>query len=102
MRQTDTDGRSTHSHVVAVVNDALGAGPLLFPNPATDMVTAIGMPVEAADVRVLDHTGRVVFVLRKQEGSDRLSIPVEQLPAGSYLLQVEGAQRVSSRRFVRQ
>lgn len=102
LRQTDTDGRFTHSRTVAVLNDALGAGPLLFPNPATDMVTAIGMPVEAADIRVLDQTGRVVLVLRKEEGSDRLPIIIEQLPAGSYLLQVEGAQRVSTGRFVRQ
>ncbi len=102
LRQTDMDGRYTHSDAVPVLNKAVGAEPLLYPNPAVEAVNVIGLADEAAEVHVLDNIGRVVVLLRKPVGTDRIILPVNMLPAGSYLVTVHGTKSISTARFAKQ
>ena len=76
----------------------------LFPNPATDELNLAFRHKEAseAQVRVFDLTGRVVRNLRYTvtAGENHFRLATHDLPAGSYLLQVQAGTRQFSERFV--
>jgi hypothetical protein len=70
----------------------------VFPNPATDVLTVRGAATAgAALLRVLDITGREVALHRSKPEED-MRMDVSFLPAGAYLLHVEGQGTV---RFIR-
>jgi PKD repeat protein len=77
----------------------------LWPNPVTDdlnvaMTDAIA---GAADVTVLDASGRVVLAERRNLGAGRnqLSLPTSGLSPGLYTLRIGNGQGVMSQRFVK-
>lgn len=86
LRQVDLDGTSTLSDVVTVVS-AEGAGPTVFPNPATDAVH-IALPGGALGrVELLDLQGRIVRTL-DASGDGTTTLPLHGLGAGPYLLRI--------------
>jgi hypothetical protein len=101
LRQTDLDGTWTESDVVVVRFDRLAGTPTLYPNPATDLVHLMGLPTTGAELRVVDMTGRVVSTSIVPADQDRVSLPVAQLPAGTYRVLVTTATEVRSLPFVR-
>jgi len=74
LRQTDVDGRSTESQVVAVYRQlVLDAQWSVYPNPATDHITLVGQTKdEITPLRILDMQGRQV--LYSDGNSSRIGI----------------------------
>lgn len=74
----------------------------LFPNPATDVVTlAFERPV-AADTRihVFNVGGQMLRAATLGAGSDRLQIPLGQLPEGVYMVSVQNSAGTGVRKLV--
>lgn len=64
----------------------------IFPNPANDMVSvewASPLP-EPARLHLFDLRGQLLYQTVLAAGTQQRSLPVGQLPAGLYLLQVQG------------
>jgi len=66
----------------------------LFPNPASDQVN-MEVTTEAsgaASLRVVDLRGRTILQQKMEltAGTQRLAVPVSNLPAGAYLLRIDG------------
>lgn len=101
LRQTDLDGTWTESDVVVVHFDALDGTPVLYPNPATDLVHLVGLPTTGAELRVLDITGRVISTSLVPADQDRVILPVAPLPAGTYRVLVTTDTELYSLPFVR-
>ncbi len=71
---------------------------VLYPNPAREMIRYSGLDFKPEKVRILDATGRLI----KQEDAKKLTgnqVGLQGLPAGIYLLQLEGKEQVISRSF---
>lgn len=84
LKQTDFDGRSTLSGIVAV--EFRSAAPFtVHPNPASDWIRIGSSAAEGGALRVqlLDAAGRTVLDERVPEGG---MLPVGHLPRGAYLL----------------
>ncbi len=97
LKMTDSDGSFVYSPLVAaeIRNGRLFS---VFPNPAGDFIT-VSAPVKDAFVTVMSPDGRRVFKLRLQSGNEK--IPVDQLPAGVYILRIEGEAYSQTTRFVK-
>jgi hypothetical protein len=68
------------------------------PNPAGEYATVSGLPVRA-QLRILDLNGKILQVpLEPKDGA--CVIPVQNISAGVYLLQVEHAGQVHHTRFL--
>ena len=104
----DLEGNSLPSNTVAV-NFRSGDLPIqLYPNPANDVlvVTSDIITDHALEWRILDASGRIASTgnAAALDDAGRLSIPVGDLDAGSYLFElkdVEGGSRGNAR-FVKQ
>jgi hypothetical protein len=98
IKMVDKDGSFAHSNVVLVKIDK--ANPLLvvYPNPVKNQLNAEFTVEKAAKVEftITDITGSVILRSNKQaqKGYNQFSFSVQQLSAGTYLLQavVEGKQ----------
>lgn len=98
---TTEDGKKTAACTVSVVKDgkktpveAALSHLSLFPNPAKSQLSIEGLE-GAAEVQIVNALGRTLFSGIVQPGEP---IDVSALPAGVYLLQVEGA----TMRFVKE
>jgi hypothetical protein len=87
--------------VVVVRFDRITGVPVLYPNPASDLVHLTGLPTTGAELRVVDMTGRVIATSVVPADQDRVSLPVAELPAGTYRVLVTTATEVRSLPFVR-
>jgi parallel beta-helix repeat protein len=110
LQQVDTDGTASYSPVrtVQFAPGTTAGTPAVgvYPNPATSQdltVTLVltTLPAGSYEVRVLDATGRVVRAQSAQGGQEQL-LPVQQLPAGVYLVQVQGQGLNLTQRFSKQ
>lgn len=95
LRQTDFDGTSTLSDVVAV--EMTGAQFIGYPNPTAATVTILDHTgTGALEVKVFDPQGRAVLRIAVTEGP--LEVDLRALPAGLYRLLVrnpKGQQALS-------
>lgn len=97
LRQTDVDGSTSLSNLVAVyVDPASAAGITVFPNPASDHVRLSGLPEGTEVVRVLDASGRVVRSLVPAATAAMEAIDLGGLPAGRYVVSVVAARNVEA------
>ncbi len=75
---------------------------LLYPNPATDKLFVVlkqNIP-EVKDIEILDMTGRVVYITKKQELNETYSIDISDLPKGLYIIRIIGKRKIISGRFM--
>lgn len=79
-------------------NEALQAL-ALYPNPATESINLQLTGIQIREVRISDINGRVLYT--KNTGSEIISIPVEQLRPGVYLVQVHTDAGTAVRRFIK-
>jgi len=71
----------------------------IFPNPYTNGALSIRGELPSFDVvKILDQSGRI---LQSQTGNIRL-LNLEELPAGTYLLQIEADGEIVNRQVVKQ
>ncbi|HRH38814.1 MAG TPA: hypothetical protein PK760_10740, partial [Flavobacteriales bacterium] len=90
LRQTDTDGQWTESHLVVVAMGSTGdhfGKP--YPMPANDKVM-MTMPDNAAVIgaEVIDGTGRLVVSLPVTSAGSLLTLNTEAIPVGTYVLTI--------------
>ena len=78
------------------VKEIGGAGPFVYPNPATD-VLVIGNAI-GSDAEVLNLLGQWVWSGRVN--TDRFAVDVGSWARGAYVLQVQGSRSVQSVKFV--
>ena len=91
LRQTDMDGTTSESQVVAVRFSASKGGSLVaWPNPAESELNLAGFGGTNAEVRLMDAAGRVVLLERTTSDTQRLVLPLYGLARGSYTVQVLG------------
>ncbi|MFT3886219.1 MAG: hypothetical protein QM724_12565 [Flavobacteriales bacterium] len=90
LRQVDRDGSYKFSPVAVTVFGRDMERPVLFPNPASDVLNVgLRVPMDGAYIwQVLDPTGRVVLeqTASLSRGQRTLQFPVDRLGAGSYYL----------------
>lgn len=66
---------------------SVGAGLLLFPNPATDILYVQGLE-SPATCKLFDISGKTVYLQVQKQGS--FTLPIHNLAAGVYILEVGG------------
>ncbi len=89
LRQTDFDGSTSESQVVAVrFVAAKGSSLVAWPNPAADELNLAGFDGAGAEVRLMDTAGRVVLLERITSDTERIVLPLHGLARGSYTVQV--------------
>jgi len=104
LRQVDTDGTISYSPVRSVTLKAGVATFDLVPNPTSDYVTIDLTSLPAGQFRLAFHdvSGRSVGTMSQEvKGGQTLTLNVATLPAGVYIVTVEGAQQVLTRRLVK-
>jgi len=73
---------------------------VVFPNPTANVLHLnIGLPeTTSATARVVDLTGRTVKTLRLNltAGEQQITLPVNGLPVGTYLLRLDAASGYSA------
>jgi photosystem II stability/assembly factor-like uncharacterized protein len=72
----------------------------LQPNPAMEMITLTLEDIAPVAVEITDATGRVVRSL-KHPGALHVDIPVNDLPAGTYVVRLRSDGRTSNRTMLR-
>ncbi|WP_179197556.1 Ig-like domain-containing protein [Hymenobacter crusticola] len=105
LRQVDTDGTITYSPVRSVMLKAGVATFDLSPNPTSDYVTLdlTTLPTEHFHVSCHDVSGRNLGRLEQDiRGGQATTLNVSALPAGIYIVTVQGATQVLTRRLVKQ
>ncbi|TGE25644.1 T9SS type A sorting domain-containing protein [Hymenobacter aquaticus] len=95
LRQVDTDGTVAYSPVATIARTAEQGQPIklaLAPNPASDYTTLyFSAPVAGKlQVSLTDLTGRVLLRQTLTESADATVQLPASLPAGTYLVRVEG------------
>lgn len=86
--------------LVTEIAEADAAAFDLYPNPTEGAVTLTLEGAGPADVEVLDAVGRLVWTGRTSGGGS-FPLPVDGLPAGSYVVRVRSGSTVTSRTLVR-
>ena len=76
----------------------------VYPNPFSGTLTidATGVSSSRTDATIMDINGRVVLQRQVELAAGRISIPVADLPAGSYVLRLANDSGVSTVRLVRE
>ncbi len=92
LRQLDRDGRVAYSPVVAVAATAELAVLAAYPNPAARLVRLSGPLAagRAAQVRLLDATGRCQLRTNGPAGQAAFDLPLAGVPAGLYVVEWDG------------
>lgn len=92
IKMVDKDGKFSYSSTKKLL--AYGRDKVeVYPNPVNGSLFHIQLPVvnnETLQVKLTDVSGRTVHLSSNQAQQQRLSINVQQLPAGTYYLTVEG------------
>ena len=97
LKQIDNDGRLKISDVVLLKGAQLNAFALsnIYPNPAKETVNLIltAPSVDKADITLTDLAGKPVLVQAVQiaTGANNISLSINKLPAGNYLIKIAGA-----------
>jgi PKD repeat protein len=77
----------------------------LFPNPANNVVNLAISSEEAINgtVSILDVTGKVAYMnnLNVAAGQEQISLPIEQLPSGIYLVRVISETTQQTMKFIK-
>lgn len=70
---------------------------LVYPNPANNTVTVSSKSDKVFSVQILDLTGRLLIQQSSQQ--ERLSIPIENLPNGLYLLKISSGNEMLTKKL---
>ncbi len=71
----------------------------IYPNPTTDFIQITHSVNEAMDCSVFDSSGRLLCTQTIEQKKEQISL--QNLPAGSYLVKLQGEQMISSKVVVK-
>lgn len=102
LRQVDWDGSLSFSVLRLVM---INGGPLfrVFPSPTTDVLHVDWQHTTDNEMQwsIYNSLGRLIQTSRIPATINRLSVPVDNLPAGKYMLQIQGEQHFSTLPFIK-
>lgn len=107
LRQVDFDGKFEYHPVIAVLfrtDEDKAQGITLFPTVASDRLN-LALSTEATadgDILISNLQGRVLLRTPFGRGMQQLSLPVNQLPQGSYILTVQTGRTKQVARFIKE
>jgi len=90
LQMVDIDGNTKYSPVVSVMGNCDNII-TAFPNPATNIITVNGLSGKN-QLKLLDAQGKLITAIKTINQTEKLNIT--ELPAGTYLLQIEQNKRV--------
>ncbi|HZG01336.1 MAG TPA: SBBP repeat-containing protein, partial [Chitinophagales bacterium] len=103
LRQTDYDGRTAYSKIIALNSNVLVESEfMIWPNPAHDKFT-VHFPSDIRfDLSVTDVTGRKVY--EQQNADARTTIDCSGFPNGMYYVRISNGEKriLSTQKFIRQ
>lgn len=105
LQQVDYDGHFEYSEVVPVQVDREEKDHVsLYPNPASGL-TYLGLGGELSeqqlDISVHDLSGRVVYRLQQAATGERvIELPLDAIPAGYYMINVQTAGKVYAQKLI--
>lgn len=99
LRQVDLDGTVAYSPVLTVSGVGTAVELALYPNPATDRLTATAPALAERTFRVLNALGQVLAT--GPAAAENPTVDVQALPAGTYLLELSSSAGRQTRRFVK-
>lgn len=100
IRQVDEDGKFIYSRVVKV--NAMIAGVLLSPNPASSFVSISHNDKKFTEMKMVDVYGRTVWRSMHVQPNSSLRVSIQHLPAGLYYVQVYNSNSlISSSSFIK-
>jgi hypothetical protein len=106
LKQVDLDGAATWSKAIAVAAEGYATRMRISPNPvqqdATLMITLAEK--EYVGYTIFDQSGRqiVTSFLYLEKGSNSISLPVQTLVKGTYIIKVKGTKTNTQLPFVKQ
>jgi hypothetical protein len=98
LQQQDTDGTSTYSAVIAVAGSLGQTEVTIFPNPGTGHFQVLGFPTEIKQTA----TVRNILGAQVQTVASDGTLDLSAQPAGVYLLQLQTASGLQTKRIVKQ
>lgn len=95
IQQVDADGSFSYTPVRAVERLLLSKALSYYPNPTTDLLTVEGAVEELQQLRLFNLTGQEVTtqVAIRGQGTNQVTLQLNQLPAGTYILQTAARTR---------
>ncbi len=102
LRQVDHDGQFTYSSIQSLVIEKGSQGFSLAPNPVKDLLNlqVVTVLTEDATVEILQPTGQVIQMATLSAGSSTLTLSVNHLPTGSYILRINANGHLEYVRFI--
>lgn len=97
------DTKKEYSHVVLLYFRHSEGSVVIYPNPAGHMLNVRYSLTTAISLRVTDMRGATVLEKSSEEGNNTVGLPINNLAAGMYTLQINGSDGYKqSLRFVKQ
>jgi len=106
LRQTDQDGKTAFSEIITIERVDGSSKPKLFPNPVQQGLANIILPpdwleYEEIMTQIYSIDGRTVgqqLVIESISGNT-IQVPIGNLPVGSYFIQLQAKDKVSTVKF---
>jgi len=103
LRQVDFDGTTTYSDIVSVVFKGKGRGLSVFPSLAQDFINIrMEQPTTSqGEIRIYDLNGKLRHRQVLENGSLSLGVNIAHLNPGQFIVQIERAIGVDTRRITK-
>lgn len=104
LKLVDQDGSFKYSKLVKITIPSADGTAIFYPNPVNDQLTISFRqpPATASSITITDLSGRTVCNNVLAAGQLRYNVMVDQLAAGTYLLQLRSAERTQYTKFIKQ
>lgn len=104
LKLIDQNNTFTYTKVIRVVVPADELMVEIYPNPAAGNLTLnLKKPLSAAATLLLsDYTGRTIKSMLVSAGQQRLTVPLDNVAPGTYLIQLHTANSTMYAKFIRQ
>lgn len=104
LKLVDQDGRFNYSKLLKITIPSADGTAVFYPNPVHDQLTiSFRQPLTTAGrITITDLSGRTVSNALLAAGQLKYNVQVDQLAAGTYLLQLRSAERMQYIKFIKQ
>ena len=100
IKQYDKDGKVS-LFPVAMVKFGTGAGPVVYPNPASDMIHITSGEELIQSVGLYDLLGKVIRVEKNPGGETNFNIVISNLSSGVYILKITTPSKVYQQKIMK-